>query len=229
MMSSFTISRARRNRRDRAPPRCNDRTRPCAGQSGHVDDVDALARVRRYAAPRTRRVSRSWSTIRGPTTAPSTMDRRDPRHLGVLLKRALRHEANDVPSLLRQSVHRSSSASKPIIRRSVRPGWPAPSGMPAAASAPSIRAPSADDHRSVTLRSTSPRRDREAVQAAIEAHDGARIISVSDSIFLAHLGGKIRIEPNIPVQTRPDLRPCIRPAWRASRWRSPRIRPRPFS
>ena len=40
----------------------------------------------------------------------------------------------------------------------------------------------------------------EAVQAAIEAQDGARIISVSDSIFLAHLGGKIHMEPNIPVQ-----------------------------
>jgi malate dehydrogenase (oxaloacetate-decarboxylating) len=45
----------------------------------------------------------------------------------------------------------------------------------------------------------------DAVRAAIEALDGARIISVSDSIFLAHLGGKIRIEPKIPVKTRADL------------------------
>jgi malate dehydrogenase (oxaloacetate-decarboxylating) len=44
-----------------------------------------------------------------------------------------------------------------------------------------------------------------AVQAAIESQDGARIISVSDSIFLAHLGGKIHVEPNIPVRTRADL------------------------
>jgi len=44
-----------------------------------------------------------------------------------------------------------------------------------------------------------------AVQDAIKAQDGARIISVSDSIFLAHLGGKIHIEPNIPVRTRADL------------------------
>ena len=44
-----------------------------------------------------------------------------------------------------------------------------------------------------------------AVQAAMAAQDGARIISVSDSIFLAHLGGKIHIEPNIPVRTRADL------------------------
>src|ERR1700733_14078016 len=44
-----------------------------------------------------------------------------------------------------------------------------------------------------------------AVQAAIKAQDGARLISVSDSIFLAHLGGKIHIEPNIAVKTRADL------------------------
>ncbi len=45
----------------------------------------------------------------------------------------------------------------------------------------------------------------DAVRASIDALDGARIISVSDSIFLAHLGGKIRIEPKIPVKTRADL------------------------
>jgi malate dehydrogenase (oxaloacetate-decarboxylating) len=44
-----------------------------------------------------------------------------------------------------------------------------------------------------------------AVQAAINALEGARIISISDSIFLAHLGGKIHMEPNIPVRTRADL------------------------
>ena len=45
----------------------------------------------------------------------------------------------------------------------------------------------------------------DAVRAAIEAQDGVRIISVSDSTFLAHLGGKIRIEPKMPVKTRADL------------------------
>jgi malate dehydrogenase (oxaloacetate-decarboxylating) len=45
----------------------------------------------------------------------------------------------------------------------------------------------------------------EAVRAAVEALEGFRIISVSDSTFLAHLGGKIRIEPKIPVKTRQDL------------------------
>ncbi len=44
-----------------------------------------------------------------------------------------------------------------------------------------------------------------AVRAAIEALEHVRIVSVSDSTFLAHLGGKIHIEPNIPVKTRQDL------------------------
>ncbi|HEY1428331.1 MAG TPA: NAD-dependent malic enzyme, partial [Candidatus Tumulicola sp.] len=43
------------------------------------------------------------------------------------------------------------------------------------------------------------------VRSAVEALDGARIVSASDSTFLAHLGGKIRIEPKIPVRTRQDL------------------------
>jgi malate dehydrogenase (oxaloacetate-decarboxylating) len=43
------------------------------------------------------------------------------------------------------------------------------------------------------------------VRKALEAIDGSRVISASDSTFLAHLGGKIRIEPKIPVKTRQDL------------------------
>ncbi len=43
------------------------------------------------------------------------------------------------------------------------------------------------------------------VRAAIGGIEGARIVSVSDSTFLAHLGGKIRVEPKIPVKTRSDL------------------------
>ncbi|MBV8147867.1 MAG: NAD-dependent malic enzyme [Candidatus Eremiobacteraeota bacterium] len=43
------------------------------------------------------------------------------------------------------------------------------------------------------------------VRAAIEAIDGARILSVSDSTFLAHLGGKVRVAPKIPVKNRQDL------------------------
>jgi malate dehydrogenase (oxaloacetate-decarboxylating) len=43
------------------------------------------------------------------------------------------------------------------------------------------------------------------VRRAVERLDGVRVISVSDSTFLAHLGGKIRVEPKMPVKTRKDL------------------------
>jgi malate dehydrogenase (oxaloacetate-decarboxylating) len=45
----------------------------------------------------------------------------------------------------------------------------------------------------------------EEVRRAVESLEGARIISISDSTFLAHLGGKIHVEPKIPVKTRKDL------------------------
>ncbi|GAC1308522.1 MAG: malate oxidoreductase [Vulcanimicrobiaceae bacterium] len=44
-----------------------------------------------------------------------------------------------------------------------------------------------------------------AVRASIGRVENVRLLSVSDSTFLAHLGGKIRIEPTIPVRTRTDL------------------------
>jgi malate dehydrogenase (oxaloacetate-decarboxylating) len=44
-----------------------------------------------------------------------------------------------------------------------------------------------------------------AVRAAIERLEGVRILSVSDSTFLAHLGGKIRTGITRPVKTRQDL------------------------
>ncbi len=43
------------------------------------------------------------------------------------------------------------------------------------------------------------------VRSAIERLEGFSIISVSDSTFLAHLGGKIAVEPKLPVKTRQDL------------------------
>ena len=43
------------------------------------------------------------------------------------------------------------------------------------------------------------------VRAAIEAVDGARIVSASDETFLAHLGGKIHVAPKIAVKNRQDL------------------------
>jgi len=43
------------------------------------------------------------------------------------------------------------------------------------------------------------------VRKSIERLGGVRLVSVSDSTFLAHLGGKITIQPKIPVKTRTDL------------------------
>jgi len=43
------------------------------------------------------------------------------------------------------------------------------------------------------------------VRNAVERLEGVRVVSVSDSTFLAHLGGKIRIEPKMAVKTRKDL------------------------
>jgi malate dehydrogenase (oxaloacetate-decarboxylating) len=43
------------------------------------------------------------------------------------------------------------------------------------------------------------------VRRAVEQLEDARIVFVSDSTFLAHLGGKVTIEPKFPVKTRQDL------------------------
>jgi malate dehydrogenase (oxaloacetate-decarboxylating) len=45
----------------------------------------------------------------------------------------------------------------------------------------------------------------EAVRSAIERLGEFRIVNISDSTFLAHLGGKIRVEGKMPVKTRADL------------------------
>jgi len=44
-----------------------------------------------------------------------------------------------------------------------------------------------------------------AVRASIERLEGVRLVSISDSTFLAHLGGKITVVPKIAVKTRTDL------------------------
>ena len=44
-----------------------------------------------------------------------------------------------------------------------------------------------------------------AVRKAVEQLENVKVVSISDSTFLAHLGGKIQIEPKIPVKTRQDL------------------------
>ena len=58
--------------------------------------------------------------------------------------------------------------------------------------------------RDVTV-SVSSEQIGDAVTTAVAALEGVRVVSVSDSTFLAHLGGKISIQPKIPVKTRADL------------------------
>ncbi|MBV9973447.1 MAG: NAD-dependent malic enzyme [Candidatus Eremiobacteraeota bacterium] len=45
----------------------------------------------------------------------------------------------------------------------------------------------------------------DAVRRAVEKIEGVKVVFVSDSTFLAHIGGKIQMEPKIPVKTRQDL------------------------
>ncbi len=58
--------------------------------------------------------------------------------------------------------------------------------------------------RDVTINVSSEAVGNE-VRRAVERLEGVRIVSISDATFLAHLGGKIRVEPKIPVKTRQDL------------------------
>jgi malate dehydrogenase (oxaloacetate-decarboxylating) len=43
------------------------------------------------------------------------------------------------------------------------------------------------------------------ITAAVKGLQGVELINVSDSTFLAHLGGKIEIQPKMPVKNRDDL------------------------
>jgi malate dehydrogenase (oxaloacetate-decarboxylating) len=43
------------------------------------------------------------------------------------------------------------------------------------------------------------------VRHAVEAIDGARVIFANDSTFLAHVGGKIRVDPKVAIKNRQDL------------------------
>jgi malate dehydrogenase (oxaloacetate-decarboxylating) len=68
----------------------------------------------------------------------------------------------------------------------------------------------------------------EAVVGALRELDGVwGVDSVSDRTFLMHKGGKIEVNPKLPVKTRDDLSMATRRASRASRWPSTRTPPRP--
>ena len=58
--------------------------------------------------------------------------------------------------------------------------------------------------RDVTV-SCSDSAHGETVVAAVRALDGVEVESVSDRTFLMHLGGKIKVEPKVPIRTRDEL------------------------
>ncbi|GAA4416300.1 NAD-dependent malic enzyme [Georgenia halophila] len=45
----------------------------------------------------------------------------------------------------------------------------------------------------------------EQVRNALDALDGVRVLKMSDSTFLMHLGGKLEVNPKVPLKTRRDL------------------------
>jgi malate dehydrogenase (oxaloacetate-decarboxylating) len=64
------------------------------------------------------------------------------------------------------------------------------------------------------------------VVAAIEALEGVSVQSVSDRTFLMHRGGKLTIEPKVPITTRDDLSMAYTP-WRGARQHGHPRRTRP--
>jgi malate dehydrogenase (oxaloacetate-decarboxylating) len=48
-------------------------------------------------------------------------------------------------------------------------------------------------------------RHLDAIVAAVHAVEGVEVVHVSDRVFLAHLGGKLEIQPRQPLKTREDL------------------------
>lgn len=44
-----------------------------------------------------------------------------------------------------------------------------------------------------------------SVVESLKAYDGIKVINVSDRTFLVHLGGKISVQPNLPIKNRDDL------------------------
>ncbi len=100
-----------------------------------------------------------------------------------------------------------------IIMRVETPNTPGAFGVLAAAIGDAGGVISAVDMRSISKArvmrdvtiNVSNDQIGEDVRRAVDSIEGVHVLSVSDSTFLAHLGGKIRIEPKIPVKTRQDL------------------------
>jgi malate dehydrogenase (oxaloacetate-decarboxylating) len=67
-----------------------------------------------------------------------------------------------------------------------------------------VRADRVGTVRDVTVNASDDAHGRRIVEA-VRAVDGVRVESVSDRTFLMHLGGKIEVQPKVPIKTRDDL------------------------
>ncbi len=67
-----------------------------------------------------------------------------------------------------------------------------------------VRVEGAAKVRDVTVEATDAAHIERIVEA-VRAVDGVEVEQVSDRTFLLHLGGKLRVEPKIPIKTRDDL------------------------
>ncbi|MEC0173518.1 MULTISPECIES: NAD-dependent malic enzyme [Paenibacillus] len=57
--------------------------------------------------------------------------------------------------------------------------------------------------RDITVEVVDTQEDR--VVESLKRHDGIKLINVSDRTFLVHLGGKIKVQPTLPIKNRDDL------------------------
>jgi malate dehydrogenase (oxaloacetate-decarboxylating) len=67
-----------------------------------------------------------------------------------------------------------------------------------------VRVEGAAKVRDVTVEATDAAHIERIVEA-VRAVDGVEVEQVSDRTFLLHLGGKLRVDPKIPIKTRDDL------------------------
>lgn len=57
--------------------------------------------------------------------------------------------------------------------------------------------------RDITVEVADTQED--SVVESLKRHDGIKLINVSDRTFLVHLGGKIKVQPTLPIKNRDDL------------------------
>ena len=67
-----------------------------------------------------------------------------------------------------------------------------------------VRVTSSSVIRDITV-AASGEEHGQAIAGRVETLDGVHVLHVTDRTFLVHLGGKIKIEPRVPVKARDDL------------------------